>query len=275
MRVTHDDAAQFFRLMWGLQLFVNQRLVVLPKQSAVKSVEAYARLNLKAKTPVREALWDHPELIDAYTQANPNGLPAEEVAIISQWKHFVKGSFFVFRYLKDYAVFIGDTQIYAVKALFDPFDEVIPNYALPVQIDTVLLPFKRRIIYDGMVHIYSIAFGGGMREELRQVYMAAKEAGRIIASLEGGAPATLPTPAKRKLTPGSEGLVTEIAEKSKGLHGGTAIQSAAFSLLRASAEIAELAVLHPESLDELENAGAQASRALTKLRNAVGRAEYS
>jgi hypothetical protein len=261
MRVTQDDAGLFFRLMWGLQLYVNQRLQVLPKQRGLTSIEAYARLDMKIKIPVRDALWKQPELIDAYAQANPERLPAEELAIVSQWQHFIKGSFTIFRYLKGHAIFMGDTQIYAVKALFDPFDDVIPDYALPVRVDTVLLPFKGQIVYDGVVNIYAIAFGGGIREELRQVYMSAKEAGRIISSLEGGAPATLPAPAKRKLMPGSEGLVTEIAEKSKALRGGT--------------EIAELAVLHPESLDELVNAGAQASRALTKLRNAVGRADYS
>lgn len=273
MQVAWDDAEQFFQLMWGLQLFVNQRLQVLPKQPGLKSIEAYARTDLKTKTPVREALWKHPELIDAYTQANPDGLPADELAIISQWKHFIKDSFLIFRYLKDYAIFIGDTQVYAVKGLFDPLDEVIPKYALPIRVDTVLLPFKGQIVYDGMLGIYSITFGGGIREEMRQVYMAAKEAGRIIHALEGGAPAALPAPTKRKLTPGSDGLVTEIARKSEGLRGGTAIQSAALSLLRASAALAETAVLRPEDADALNAALAQASRALTKLRNSAERAE--
>ena len=48
-------------------------------------------------------------------------------------------------------VFLSSTEpvvAYGVVALFDPFEKVIGPY-LPRMIETTLLPFKGRIVYDG------------------------------------------------------------------------------------------------------------------------------
>lgn len=66
---------------------------------------------------------------------------------------------------------------------------------LPVVIDTVLLPYKGQIIYDGMGIIHNVSVGPGIRAGLQEEYLTAKQNGRLLTSLE---PETLPqkTPAK-------------------------------------------------------------------------------
>lgn len=54
----------------------------------------------------------------------------------------------------------------------------------PVNVEAVLLPFKGKIIYDGLLLGYNIAFGGGIRSRFTQIYLTAKYKQRIVTSLE-------------------------------------------------------------------------------------------
>jgi len=44
----------------------------------------------------------------------------KDLALISKWKNFIEGEFFIERYLKNHAVFISDeNQVFAVTSLTD------------------------------------------------------------------------------------------------------------------------------------------------------------
>src|SRR5581483_6850341 len=87
------------------------------------------------------------------------------------WQHFIHGKFYVFRELKKYTVFLTadkkPTIAYGVLALSQPFDELVGPY-LPVLTETVLLPFKGMIVYDGLMTGYNISFGGGIKRMLNE-----------------------------------------------------------------------------------------------------------
>lgn len=270
MLLPHDDAAQFFRLMWGLQIYVNQQHQIVPN---VDSSETYARLDTQQKCIVRDVLWEHPDLIDAYLQANPDKRPDGELMLIRKWKNFVAGKFYVFRYLKDYAVFMKDSQVYGVKALYEPFEVVFGGQPLPVLVEAVLLPYKGQIIYDGMCRSYNIYFGSGIRGNLKEEYMAAKQKGRIQTSLEVGSTNRKSGSEERALAPASEKVVAEIVQGSGRLRGGTVIQSATFGVLRASAKAVEAAVLQPDDTAEIRRLGRQVFNALKRLEKVLEREE--
>jgi len=44
---------------------------------------------------VRDALYENPQLIDAFAAENPFGFSDEELDIVRSWKHFVAGDFFI------------------------------------------------------------------------------------------------------------------------------------------------------------------------------------
>jgi hypothetical protein len=182
MKLSQEDADLFFKLMWGLQFYVNQQRHVLPE---IKSVEAYEALSMSDKIEVRDALWEHPDLIDDYLAQNPDGLSVEEAELVGKWKRFVAGTFQIFRFLKKHTIFIGEgSQVYAVLGLYDGLEDVFYGRRPPIMIQAVLLPFKGRIVYDGVFRGYNIVFGGGIRSSLNEEYMAAKQNGRIITTLE-------------------------------------------------------------------------------------------
>lgn len=125
MKLPQKDADLFYKLMWGLQFFVNQQRKILP---GILSLEDYIALPSQKKIDVRDHLWAKASIIDDYVSQNPNGLRADDLAIVRKWKGFISGAFQMFRCLKKHAIFIGeDSTVYAVLSLYDYFKDMFPG----------------------------------------------------------------------------------------------------------------------------------------------------
>jgi hypothetical protein len=183
MQLPLKEVEVFFRLHRSLMFFVNQRLNVIGEK--VDTPEAYSHLPLENRVKVHEALLEHKDLIDAFADENPLGFDESELEIVRSWRHLVAGTFYAFRPLQKYMVFLSSTEpvvAYGVLALFDPFERVLGPY-LPRMIETTLLPFKGRIVYDGLVQSYNIVFGPGYLRGFNESYKKAKERFGIVTSL--------------------------------------------------------------------------------------------
>jgi hypothetical protein len=173
----------FFRLHRTLMFFVNQRLKVIPDKLATP--EEFAALSPEVRLKVRDTLNTNLDLIESFVDENPAHLSEDELDIVRSWRHLVTGKFYVFRELKKYTVFlsVADPAIaYGVLALSQPFEDLIGPY-LPVLTQTVLLPFKGMIVYDGLMSSYNISFGPGIRRNLNQDFKEAKARHGIVTSL--------------------------------------------------------------------------------------------
>src|SRR5947209_1725825 len=173
----------FFKLHRTLMFFVNQRLKVVPDDIA--NADAFAALSPQVRLKVRDALNANVDLIESFVGENPAHLLDDELDIVRSWRHLVHGKFYVFRELEKYTVFLSTTSpaiAYAVLALSQPIEELIGPY-LPVLTQTVLLPFKGVIIYDGLMSSYNISFGPGIRRNLNQDFKEAKARQGIVTSL--------------------------------------------------------------------------------------------
>jgi len=181
MKLSPQDAAQYFELSYCVLSYTNQKLNLLPDRYAPDDIK---EMTTEERAKVRNALWENARLIDSFVDENPFTLSAEELEIVSNWKHFIKGRFFLVKYLKNYAVFIqeGEDIPYGVCALLQDFEVNVGKH-LPVLLETVLLPFKERIIYDGILASYSIYFGAGMRSNIIDSYNQAKAKYGIVTSL--------------------------------------------------------------------------------------------
>jgi hypothetical protein len=191
------DLELFFRLHRTLMFFVNQRLEVLPDNLA--SPEAFATLAPQLRLEVRDALRGHIDLIRSFVEENPPHLPDDELAIVRGWQHLVAGKFYVFRELKQYTVFLstGEPPVaYGVLALSQPFEELVGPY-LPVLTETVLLPFKDKVVYDGLLNTYRISFGPGIRRSLNESYQEARARQGILTSLPPSARPPMPANAPK------------------------------------------------------------------------------
>lgn len=270
MKLPVEEANLFFKLLWGLQFYINQQYQILPN---IKSAEEYAGLPMTEKLKVRDKLWKSPNLIDAYVEKNPDSLSAQELDIVSKWKRFVSGGFQIFRYLKNHTIFIGEkSQVYGVLGLYDNLEELFPGRPLPMMVEAVLLPFKGKIVYDGVLKGYNIFLGGGIRSGLKEEYMAAKQNDRIVTTLE---PETTTQKQVKHQQPGKDWtpVVEEIVRASEKMRGGSPVQNAAFALLRDSARVVQSVVQRSDNLEEIWHLKQQVQKALRRLQTVLERAE--
>jgi hypothetical protein len=182
MLLEPQDAQLFFRLHRTLMHFVNQRLEVVPD---IGTPEQFASLPPELRLKVREAFLDEIDLIEIFADQNPGNLADDELDIVLSWRHQVCGDFYILRGLNKYTVFLSSEKqpvAYGVLALTQPFEELVGPY-LPVMTQTVLMPFKDKIIYDGLLSTYRISFGPGIRRSLNESFKEAKERHGIVTSL--------------------------------------------------------------------------------------------
>ena len=271
MKLSKQDADLFFELMWALQVFVNQRLQVLPD---VKTLDDYIDLSMEEKMQVREALYENIELIDVFVEENPRQFSQDKLDIVSKWKQFVADDYYLERMLKKYAIFIAsDDKVYGVLALHDAFQDIIHPGNLPVYVKTVLLPFKGKIIYDGLLQGYNIYFGRGISTGLKETYMAAKQNGRIIDSFDPEvAQARKAAKPVRDWRPELDELVAK-AKKLRSGSGQPPMHSPAFKLVKASLDLAQAAVENPDDLDRLWKGLEKVDRAVRSVETTLHRSE--
>ncbi len=282
MKLSADEADLFFRLQNALVLYANERLRVLP---GVRDLRALQRCKLEDRLRLRDALYDHPELIDEFVAANPAGLSADELALVASWKQFVRGRFFIVRFLKRYAVFMTSEEphrAYGVLGLTQEIEEVFYPLRPPIYTSAVLLPFKGRIIYDGLGGTYQIIFGPGVRASLKEDYQAIRERGEIIESLEPEA-AGASAPRDRKaagpaqsragtLSADTLALLERMAVDAERLRGAdTPAAQRAFALLRAAIAMAQTAVATPTDATAWTRAYRRARTALHQLHTSLSR----
>ena len=271
MVLSENDAKLFYRLMWPLQFFVNKRLKLIPN---CPTVEAYQNLNVEQKLKVRDALYKNIKLVDEFVKENPEGFNDEELQIIQSWRKFVAGEFFIERYLAKYAIFIKGKTVYAVLGLSYPLEFSIRRKELPAYIKTVLLPFRSRIIYDGLFQTHQILFGSGITSDLREIYLTAKQNNRIVETLETDAQHTGRNKPRRPTKDWStrvDALRVDAQELSSGA-GAPTIQGPVFSLVKASLEMAHVSVHDPDDIEQLWERARKTERALRKVFATLNRA---
>lgn len=174
-----EESVLFYKLLFNLQYYVlvnsdtNQRI----------SRKAYNSFSINEKIKYRNELWSTDEWINKYIKENPDRLQDEELGIIGSWKNRINDKFIIERYLKKYAVFIGESKVYGVLGITQDLNEIISPDDLPVYLETVLLPFRDKIIFDGLFSRYKVSFGRSMRDNFKRTYNKAKAANQILLNL--------------------------------------------------------------------------------------------
>ena len=156
---------------------------------------------MEGTVEARELLLSDVSLVDKFIKANANTqrskrLSEEGVAILKSWKNMKYGKFFIERILKKHVIFLSaeeECSAYGVLFLNSSPKEVV-RYT-PKLVDALLLPWKGKIIYDGLLIGTEVSFGPGIKNSLKDQYKEAKENG-IITCLENE-PLHLGTPNKQ------------------------------------------------------------------------------
>lgn len=182
MNLPPDQVHHFYRIWFALLHYVNSKRKLVPPFPADPM---RAKIKPEDAIKVRNELWADDALREAFIAENPQSLSEADLAVVESWKYRVAGDFLVLLYLKKHTIFLSWSEpahAYGVLGLASPIDEVIGPYP-PTHMNTVLLPWDGRIIYDGLANSHRIHFGPGLRRGFEQDYRNAREREGLITSL--------------------------------------------------------------------------------------------
>lgn len=268
MRLGDTDAKTFFTVWAHIDAFTAQKTGLVAGINGQADVAAVPAQTLQR---IREALWKRRSLLDDFVAANPFRLAPPELELALGFKHAICGRFFVERCLKQHAILVGaqDRRVYAVLGLTEDIGEFLYHRSpvgLAAMVETTLLPFKGRIVWDGLVALLRVAFGPGIRSGFKEAYMRAKDRGEIVTTLGDGR-ASRSTTAKRPMPSAIPALDKVVAAVGAVGRPAGPLQAAAFRLMEAGAITARVSANTPTDLDEIR----RVQRSLNALIRAVQR----
>lgn len=180
-QLSEAERREFFQIWMSLIEFINDRKQIIPDFDVMWSN------NLQEEVyEIRTALWEEPELIDEYIRSAE--LPDEHVKVLKLWKtNHINKNFFLVRYEPEYAVALstndqGNYVLYGIKGISEPLATVLLQ-KLPIVVHMVLLPFKGKIIFDGLLNPLQATIDKGYKDIMQKQYDKAIEQG-IITTLE-------------------------------------------------------------------------------------------
>lgn len=180
MTLDKNDAELFYELWFPLLDYANKKYKV---NTNLKNINGAEKLDPGEVKIVADHVWEHIDVIDEYL--TDNNLSDEQRSIVSGWKKCISGQFMLERHLKKGSVFIStDTQeVYMVSGIITSWEEMFFYRPLPILLKATLIPFKDKIISDGLVIPYNVCFGKGYSSDFKDIYMNAKKNKTIHFSL--------------------------------------------------------------------------------------------
>jgi len=162
--LSEKELEQFYRLKHSLYLFANKNLNVLKH---TKDWQDVGNDSLEKIMKIRNHIFlKEISIIDNYIQLNPDNLIQEELEILKNWKKAIPcEKAILFKHTNEHSLFLVKNNVYAIKGLMDSFKEIFDNYT-PVFIDLTILPFKNKLVHEGLFVPYNISFGKSMKDGL-------------------------------------------------------------------------------------------------------------
>lgn len=207
MHLSTSELEQFFRIQSALNNFIYAQL----QQAAGRKPKLpFRELPFDKQMEVREAFAKDPEYVERFVAENPGELSADDLEIALGWRNRVAGDFCLMKHLKKHSIFLltADEPIaYGVCGLTNSLADAIPASSLPLFTRAILLPFRGKIVYDGVLLSLPVSLGSGIRSGLNTNYQEAKDRAGIVTTLPTSADARSQIesgkamkPAKKKTT---------------------------------------------------------------------------
>ena len=199
MVLTKEETTRFYKIWIALIWGINEKHEIVEKFE--KPIYRQT-LDIQPVSVIRQQLWKNPHWIDSFIRDNDNDdLTESDLKMLQEWREkFIKERFIIMRHLKKYTVLMTTSEpakLYGIHGISDPMNETIPA-SLPFMIETVLLPFEGKIIYDSLISPFQVSFGGGVKKSLKEVYNEVKATVGIIDNLSVEPKPITPTKRKSK-----------------------------------------------------------------------------
>ena len=183
-QLSESERKLFYKIWYRLLDYVNK---VLGLNIPIILEENGGGEDDRNKFLIRQELWKSPELIDSFLMSDVE-FSEEEISLLKSWKKGYRSGFFVaVAYNEEYTVFAEPNdkklKFYAVKGVSRSVGDALRR-RLPAMLETVLLPFKDKIVYDTYLLSSPISIvNKEILADLKKQYLAAIRDKSIITKL--------------------------------------------------------------------------------------------
>ncbi len=165
--LSKKEAKLFYKIYFGLLEFTNKKYKINPhiKIYHHNGINPYEIKNIVDK------YWENKEVItEEFCLTNPYKFNKEELMIAKEFEKGIRSIFIISKYEVEYTAFMEKDRIYMVKGLNDNIDNIISYKELPYVVITSVIPFKKVLVYDGMLLELGIKIGNNFYELIDKEY---------------------------------------------------------------------------------------------------------
>lgn len=165
--LSKKEAKLFYKIYFGLLEFTNKKYKI---NSHIK-IYNHNGINPYEIRDIVDKYWENKEKITKeFCLDNPYKFNQEELSIANEFKKGIRSIFIISKYELEYTAFMERDRIYMVKGINDNIDNIIPYNELPHIVMTSVIPFKKVLVYDGMLLELSIKMGNEFDELIDKEY---------------------------------------------------------------------------------------------------------
>ena len=159
--LTREDAKLFYKLYFALLEYTNNKHHL----SSIKKIYKQNSINPNDLYPINEYLWKNKNIIDDFIKDNPYKFNNDELKIIEGFKTGINDNFVIAGYDEEYTKLLNkEGKLYMIKGINCNIEDIIPNSELPLIINTTLLMFKDKIIFNSFFGTNNIRYGNDLKE---------------------------------------------------------------------------------------------------------------
>lgn len=170
MKLSKEDADQVHRSI-SLLLHEANRESKLIEHLDTRNIE---RVQLDNALKLQDMIFQGGDFIDSFVKRKGAALKSGDLDVLKGWSRHVNDHFLLMQHSKEGSKFLhldrnGKQTAYLVIGMYQDIEEVL-NGPLPIFLQTVLLPYKGRVTYTGLVHYDEVSFGGSMARDIKAIY---------------------------------------------------------------------------------------------------------
>ena len=164
-----NDAKLFYKLYFALLEYTNDNYKINNNISKIYQQEG---LNPEDLIPINDYLWENRRVIDNFIKDNKYNFNEEELNIVKKFESAINDEMlFIVGFEREYTEILStDGKIYMIKGINSDIDEIFDANNLPYVVQTTLLMFKDKIIYNGFFAEPPIDAGNSFKEMILGEY---------------------------------------------------------------------------------------------------------
>jgi len=194
-RLSINEIKEYYQLFNKLMVFVQNNYAYKNDKQCLKNIFEVqyngtfaANYNLMKSGEIVDIikhLSDNKNLVREFIETNKTQLNNEELKVFESWSNFLHTNFIIMQHHNNSEVFAWDNKehkVYLVYGLYDPLASIIPRY--PFLADIILLPFKGRIVFNGLLLGQDIEYGNNILRMFIDEYQDDIDTNGIILELK-------------------------------------------------------------------------------------------